>query len=168
MQCTPCPANTFSRAKATSCIDCATGQVSQPGSGQCTTCLAGTYADRLQSLCLPCPAGTYSANNGATSCTPCELGKSREGSPGQTGCPRCEKGKYADMLQTMYCKDCPEGTYGSQTGAQTLSACIRCTGRAFSLSKGSTQCFNCPYDYPVYQGNKCEHLFIELVRKSLF
>ena len=95
MQCTTCPANTFSRAKATSCIDCAPGQVSQLGSGGCTTCLAGTYADRLQSLCLPCPAGTYSAFNWATACTACELGTSTEGQSGQLiiSCPPLREGE---------------------------------------------------------------------------
>ena len=161
VQCKTCPANTFSRAKATSCIDCASSQVSQPGSGGCTTCLAGTYVDRIQSQCVPCPAGTYSANNGATACTPCEVGKSTEGSSEQTFCLRCEKGKYADTLQTMYCTSCPAGTYGSQTGAQNVSACIRCAGRTVSWGRGSTQCFVCPEDAPVYQGNKSEqHLFI--------
>ena len=141
-----------------------------PNSNFCiasTVCDAGSFlnAEGRYMWCQKCGAGSYSAAAGATdasTCTKCPAGKITN-QPGQTeisACvtadsnAACPAGTFtksfskkvsantAAAVARSVCLSCPPGTYGPNTGAESIADCIRCSPE-YGSSFGSTSESEC-------------------------
>jgi len=132
-----------------------------------TVCDAGSFlnAEGRYMWCQKCGAGSYSAVVGATdasTCTKCPAGK-RTNQPGQTAVSACvatdsnaacPAGTFAKTfgkkvsadtataVARSVCLSCPPGTYGPNTGAESIADCIRCSPE-YGSSFGSTSQSEC-------------------------
>jgi len=140
-QCTPCPANSTSPAKAITCT-ANTGYymigstLSTLSTGRCTgvyQCSTGTYTvapctATTDVVCAQCPSGTFSPRNSAfcyPCTTQCPVGTVRSSDCNITndlGCVNCSAGTYLDDRSTTSCRSCFKGLY-SLAGASTCTLC---------------------------------------------
>ena len=106
-----------------------------------------SWAFTLPDQCTVCAAGTYSTNiSASSSCTQCSLGtaSSAAGASSSSTCLACGLGKYADVLGSTQCKDCPAGTYNANvTSATSASVCIPCELGTYSSTPGATSAATC-------------------------
>lgn len=94
----------------------------------CLPCRAGTFSDKPGSLaCQFCVGSTWSqpAQNGATVCSVCALGKKVSGNTtnnGPTSCDDCPAGKHG-ILSADDCVPCETGLYSAGGGASSCQLC---------------------------------------------
>ena len=130
--------------------------------GLCSWTSSCFFADAAKrpSVCLPCPAGTVQTSgnnyNGYSSCTACALGvySSNTGHPTSTSRRRqSTSGTYEIICSGSGTGLCPDGTYGTTTGAANVSFCADCPSGTWSASVlmygvtesvGASFCFQCP------------------------
>ena len=132
---------------------CRWGTDSPQGSGYCPEGYYCPYANTTQPIPAspgyfasgrgnvnqePCPPGTYSQAIAATSCSPCPAGYY---------CPTqcmtkpiaCPIGTYRELdVNTVYCTNCPEGTWSNVTTGVSVQACISCSAGIVCDKEGMT------------------------------
>lgn len=141
--------------RATECGNCGAGRASndEGRSAQCPKCLKGTAATS-NTKCADCGPGTYSSNDGASSCSACNMGSFSSGkkntkcdgcAPGRysmgsaTKCTKCGPGQYTDS-PTASCSDCVPGKYSN---GQSNSGCKSCGGGTYNKNYKMTTCQDC-------------------------
>ena len=136
IQCTICPAGTYSLVGASACTSCPAGTISSSG------------ASSLQS-CIPCALGTFGGATGGSACTNCGAGyygKKTGGTSQSDGCDACPKGTWsaaAALASSSACQNCDAGKYSVTLAATVSTTCISCDAGTFSGAAGASICANC-------------------------
>jgi len=117
-------------------------------------CPPGAYCDG-SGLARPCPPGYATNDTGATSCTPCTMGRFSPGntstcepckagtdSPAAAGaCSPCMPGRFrGDDPDELTCIPCPAGRYANN---HTSTTCALCEAGSYAADAGSAQCMSC-------------------------
>ena len=155
--CDPCPPGRFSEGNASVCSACPPGTASPvalltSGAG-CGSCPAGQFAPAGSTACRACAGWSASASAGSGSCANCSLGF--YAAVGATACTACPQGFYAlaPITSSAGCQLCDAGSFcvgGLQALANNLPQRQRCPDGTFSTSTGMqsvTQCTPCPADW---------------------
>jgi hypothetical protein len=154
--CMSCPVGTY-KFNDTLCIVCPPGSYyTGPSYLSCTLTPTGTYQDQSgYSNYTFCPAGTSQASLGATSlatCMPCSLGYFSPNA-GAAQCLPCCAGYWSATLRATECVPCGVGYYNSNSGSQSLLACIKCPIFGETSPQGSPSVGNCSCPpFAVYDG----------------
>ena len=127
----------------------------------CTKCVTGTYSTGSTG-CIEADKGHYVASDGASSQTPCEIGKYQPNKK-QTSCTTCDEGKYTANTGNSSCSTCEEDhkctggirtqcarNQGAVAGSNSCSACpINCID-----CKVPSTCIECSSTYYI-SGGQC-------------
>ncbi|KAJ1482408.1 hypothetical protein T484DRAFT_1624263 [Baffinella frigidus] len=162
IECTECPEGTYkTEIGATGCVGvCPTGTSSETGSDKLTDCKCniGYAATEDGTACSPCQPGTYKNSTGMGLCQTCPLNTSSAqasdeltdcrcfagytaGSDG-IACSPCEIGTYKDVVGTVGCQMCPNGT-SSVAGTALVTGCTCLEGY---VGSAGAVCTMCPVD----------------------
>ncbi|XP_077105722.1 uncharacterized protein LOC143764221 isoform X2 [Ranitomeya variabilis] len=117
---------------------CPPGQISPRPSAY--RCPSGFYCPAGSAAPEPCASGSYQSLEGREACSPCPTGfycGSGNHSSGISMPALCPSGHYCPKgasFITVY--PCPAGTYGSKTGASSISDCETCPAGMYCSSEG--------------------------------
>ena len=152
----PCPAGTLNPnasnlIRAADCLPCpetfaclsGTGHSSQP----IQTCASGHYCPKgtQYPTQFPCPAGTYTPSNhlkSSAECTICPSGYFCNGGEHDVS-GSCPPGYYCPIATgNSFDYPCPAGTFGPNTGMESVGECQPCTNGSF-CPLGSAEPIGC-------------------------
>lgn len=165
---TACAAGTYNPAQGqSSCLNCPAGQYcSGTGNIEGTICPAGKYCPESSSSPTNCPAGTYNPFEGmkaSTDCIDCPPGYACPTTGLSSVSTTCSAGywcytgassatpstevtdKYGPCPAGYYCiagssapRPCAPGTFNSNTGSTSSSACTSCTAGSYCEGFGNS------------------------------
>ena len=140
IQCTICPAGTYSLVGSSACTPCPEGTSSNSGASSLASCTA-------------CTIGTYGGTTGVAACTDCGAGyygKKTGGTSQSDGCDACPKGTWSAAVaptSSSACQNCDAGKYSVTLAATVSTTCISCAAGTFSGAAGASVCTNCPTNF---------------------
>jgi len=168
-KCNKCPQGMYSVGVNSVCVSCPSETTSPIGSASASACVAqsvgcpmGMYGAGTRSGgggsagCTACPPGGYLDFPGAKVASQCKRCPADlpapEGSVSKRACgtsQSCPAGSYSVLRGSLYfCRKCPENTYNSDSGAESVSACTVCptdldSNEEYTSPRGSTALTDC-------------------------
>lgn len=171
-----CSSNTYDNGNF--CQNCPPRHLSESGQFQCESCPPGETVESIDNYCLKCPKGhyvrngfclfcpyeTYNSVPGARRCTPCPKGQDTayEGSSSKSECFACGPGNVIDLFgDQVVCRSCDPGSYNSEYGSITCTACPIGTGSSdeYPELKSASDCPLCQpgtFSKAGYRSRQCE------------
>lgn len=144
-----------------------TGKIDSSIESSPKPCNPGTYCslqnvspipdDSLSGAAQECGAGTYNDEYAQTVCKKCPDGYQCP-SAGMKEPELCEKGTYRNVnSSSLYCLECPEGTYNNLTGRDSSDFCLNCQAGVVCVGAGMAypngeNSFDCPAGYYCPEG----------------
>ena len=145
--CRECPINSYQPdAKATECIQLLKNNISPNGSAATVEVPAGSFLTECNDgTCRSfssCPQGWKgSVNTREKECSKCPAGQSSF--EGTTVCRTCAKGKYTEVEESAFCKDCPINFYQpNDLDREKALVCTKCPTGFVQTKTGSAACIS--------------------------
>jgi len=110
----------------------------------------------------PCPPGTYTNVINSTACSACPVGYFciNEATVAPVICP---KGTFRELnSNTIFCENCPEGTWSNKTGLTNRGECMLCRAGIVCDQEGMTsqsQARQCAEGYLCPEGTRSDNEF---------